>query len=104
MITGDEGAARRLTRSPDEIGGKKLRDGSFELGFRIGLAVRGKKEAGFIGLAFVSAANRRTVVEQQVPIALLVQRRAIGARQEFLQVGSVGGVTVESASYETQDH
>ncbi len=86
MITGDEGAARRLTGSPDEFGGKKLRNGSFELGFGIVLAVRCKKEPGFIGLALISTANRLAIVKQQVPIALFVQRRSVGARQQLLKI------------------
>ncbi len=79
MITGDESTACRLARSPDEFGGKKLRDRRLKFGLGIDLAVGCEKEAGFVGLAFIAADKRWTVVQQQMPITLLVQSGSRGA-------------------------
>ena len=102
MIAGDESAARRLTRATDQFGRKKSRESSLKLGLRIGFSLRREKKTCLVGFTFISAANRPAVVEKQMPIALIVERRGVCPLNEFLKVSRAIGLSFGSVREETQ--
>lgn len=59
----------------------------FELGSGIRFAIRRKKKSCLVRFAFVSAGKRPAIVEEQVPIALLMERENCCPLNEFLKIG-----------------
>src|SRR5918994_5218413 len=103
MIPRDKSAARRLGRTADRVGRKKLSEGSLKLGFRIGFPVRREKESGFVGFAFNAAGKGRAIVQKKMPIALLVQRHRLSAIKQQLKVGLSAVLAAGCVWQKTQD-
>ena len=87
MVTRDEGAARRLGRTADQIARKKFCQSSLKLGFRVGFAVGREKESRPVGFALNAPRKGRAIVEKKMPIALLVQRQRLCTAKQQLKVG-----------------
>lgn len=103
MITRDKSATRRLARTADQIGRKKLRQGSLQLGFRIGFSVWRKKECGFVGFALNPPGKGRSIMQKKMPVALLVQRHRLSPIKQQLKVGLSAVLTAGCVWEKTQD-
>src|SRR5437899_615344 len=78
MVAGHEGALGGLGRAPDGFICKNLPDGGLQLRAGICLAVRGQKKCGAIGFTGISVPNIFAVMQEQMPIPLLLKPKLGG--------------------------
>ena len=86
----DKRTLRRLFGTPDEIRRKELRHGGGKFSLWIRLSFRRHEEARLILLTLVAPKQIGTIMQQEMPFALIRQPGLAGQLDEFLQVGRGG--------------